>query len=113
MAKEISKSLISKKAGRDLKYPQIMPLRPNPMVVEAVVKEVVRNSPLLTRKRIDKESPEKAKKKGLKKIINGMVASVRNVITGVIPTLSVASNSSMEFEGGGNFPLMDFVAARG
>ena len=61
------------------------------------------NSPLVRRKR------HQQRKKGLRKVISGMVSSFRNVITGIIPHTSANSTSHSP----DNIPLIDYVTARG
>ena len=61
------------------------------------------NSPLVRRKR------HQQRKKGLRKVISGMVSSFRNVITGIIPHTSDNSTSHSP----DNIPLIDYVTARG
>ena len=63
------------------------------------------NSPLVRRKR----QQHQHRKKGLRKVISGMVSSFRNVITGIIPHTSANSTSHSP----DNIPLIDYVTARG
>ena len=63
------------------------------------------NSPLVRRKR----QQHQQRKKGLRKVISGMVSSFRNVITGIIPHTSANSTSHSP----DNIPLIDYVTARG
>lgn len=70
-----------------------------------LLQEVVLNSPLLRRKLLTNQSEEKEKKKkGIRKLLSGMVSSFRNVITGAIPTSTSKENS---------IPLVEFVTTRG
>ena len=98
-----------------------------PPNLDAVVTEAILNSPLLQRKRVVLEpsldnnntnnlnSPlvrrkrHQQRKKGLRKVISGMVSSFRNVITGIIPHTSANSTSHSP----DNIPLIDYVTARG
>ena len=79
--------------------------------LDAVVQEVVLNSPLLQRKRAlepaenRNQRQQQQRKKGLRKVISGMVTSFRNVITGIIPTAHTTSPDSI--------PLVDYVSPRG
>ena len=100
-----------------------------PPNLDAVVTEAILNSPLLQRKRVvlepssdnnntnnlnsplvrRKRQQHQQRKKGLRKVISGMVASFRNVITGIIPHTSANSTSHSP----DNIPLIDYVTARG
>ena len=51
------------------------------------------------------ERQQQHRKKGLRKVISGMVTSFRNVITGIIPTTHTTSPD--------NIPLVDYVSTRG
>ena len=81
--------------------------------LDAVVQEVVLNSPLLRRKQAleptetknQRQQQQQQRKKGLRKVISGMVTSFRNVITGIIPSTHTTSPDSI--------PLVDYVSARG
>ena len=100
-----------------------------PPNLDAVVTEAILNSPLLQRKRVvlepsldnnntnnlnsplvrRKRQQHQQRKKGLRKVISGMVSSFRNVITGIIPHTSANSTSHSP----DNIPLIDYVTARG
>ena len=101
-----------------------------PPNLDAVVTEAILNSPLLQRKKrvvlepsLDnnntnnlnsplvrrKRQQHQQRKKGLRKVISGMVSSFRNVITGIIPHTSANSTSHSP----DNIPLIDYVTARG
>ena len=83
--------------------------------LDAVVQEVVLNSPLLQRRPRVLEPTESSsnrnqkehqqRKKGLRKVISGMVSSLRNVITGIMSSPPATSADSI--------PLVDYVTARG
>ena len=91
-----------------------------PTNIEAVVQDVVLNSPLVQRKLLkhgkdaeqDQSSDEqdRQRKKGLRKLLSGMVSSFRHVISGVMPS---PTSAVVKVNSDNSIPLVDFVANRG